>query len=134
MPRERIDMSRGEVLDFLREEQRLVLGTLDADGTPWADAAPCSLQGEVLYFSIPRDSRSLANIQRDDRVCCSLDQYPTYYEIKGATLHGHAVAVTDPATLATIRFDRSPRGDAAVFGIGLDDVVSFDFAKLKNRP
>ena len=134
MPRERIDMSLGEVLDFLRGERRLVLGTLDADGTPWADAAPCSLQSEVLYFSIPRDSRSFANIQRDDRVCCSLDRYPTYYEIKGATLHGHAVAVNDAATLDKIVFDQSARGDAAMFGVGLDDVVSFDFAKLKNRP
>lgn len=134
MPRDRIDMSRGEVLDFLREERRLVLGTLDADGAPWADAAPCSLQGEVLYFSVPRDSRSFANIQRDDRVCCSLDRYPTYYEIKGVTLHGPAVAVTDAATLAEIGFDQSPGVDAAVFGVGLDDVVSFDFAKIKNRP
>ncbi|MEE9285771.1 MAG: pyridoxamine 5'-phosphate oxidase family protein [Dehalococcoidia bacterium] len=142
MPRESIAMDRQEVLDFLRGQRRLVLGTLDPDGAPWADAAPCVLRGDVLFFWIPRDSRSFANIQRDGRACCALDQYPSYYEIKGATLHGRAVEVRDAIALEQARAafelaggsrDGDLPGDGAVFCMGLDDVVSFDFAKIKTR-
>ncbi len=138
MPRESIAMSREELLAFLKDERCLALGTLDESGRVWPDAAACLLQGETLYFRIPRRSRSHANIRRDARVCCSLDRFPSYYEIKGATLHGMAREVSDRAVRPALDGLPDPvtgrdDADGAFYAIGLDDVASFDFAKIKRR-
>ncbi len=142
MPKESIAMSREEVLAFLAGERRAVLGTLDADAQVWPDAAACALAGETLYFRLPRLSRSCANLRRDPRVCCAMERFPSYYEIKGATVHGRAIEVTDPKVLPQARaaLDAIPDpvggltiGQSAFYALGLDDVVSFDFAKIKKR-
>ncbi|HYC22725.1 MAG TPA: pyridoxamine 5'-phosphate oxidase family protein [Candidatus Bathyarchaeia archaeon] len=131
-------MSRAEVLEFLRDESWLVLATLDADGSPFGDVVPATLDGEMLCFCVARNGRSQANIARDDRVCCSSDRFPSYYEIKGVTVHGRAREVTDPAPAARIASLCSAPGldagaDRAVYALGLDDVSSFDFAKIRNK-
>ncbi|MBI3743842.1 MAG: pyridoxamine 5'-phosphate oxidase family protein, partial [Chloroflexi bacterium] len=94
MPRESIAMSHDELLAFVGEERRCILGTLDADGRPWPDAVACLLRGDLLYIRVPADSRSHRNIQRDTRVCAVFERFPTYHEIKGATVHGRAASVS----------------------------------------
>ena len=131
-------MSPAEVLEFLRDESWLVLATLDADGSPFGDVVPAMLDGETLCFCVSRNGRSRANIARDDRVCCSTDRFPSYYEIKGVTVHGRAREFTDPAVVARIVPRCSALGlevgaDRAVYALGLDDVSSFDFAKIRNK-
>ena len=135
MPRESIAMSHGEVIDFLQDKRWMVLGTIDGDGGPWADAVACVLREETLVFRVPASSRSYANMQRDGRVCLATDQYPTYYEIKGVTAHGHARLVGGGGVLAGVPDPVQPgdEGDGALYAISLDDVASFDFAKIKNK-
>ena len=103
MPREHatINMTREELGRFLGSQTRCIVGTLDAEAGPWGDAAACVFQDEALYFRIPKKTRSLANLQRDSRVCCVIEDHPTgadYYTIKGAILHGRATAVAESAT------------------------------------
>jgi nitroimidazol reductase NimA-like FMN-containing flavoprotein (pyridoxamine 5'-phosphate oxidase superfamily) len=138
VPRERIEMSRAEVLDFLRDERWMVLATLDADGGPFGDIVPVVLDDETFYFRVLRGTRSHANIARDDRVCCSSDRFPSYYEIKGVTVHGRAREVTDPVVAGRVAPRLSegvPEVEAggAFYALGLDDVSSFDFAKIRNQ-
>jgi len=147
MPREHasINMTRQELAHFLGDQTRCIVGTLDAEAGPWGDAAACVFQDEALYFRIPGKARSLANLQRDNRVCCVVEDHPTgadYYTIKGAILHGRATTVADPATAQRVAsaLDRipdpvtgRPSPDGAVFSVGIDDVASFDFAKIKRR-
>jgi len=131
-------MSHAEVLDFLRDERWMVLATLDAGGGPFGDIVPGLLDDEAFYFRVGRGTRSHANIARDDRVSCSSDRFPSYYEIKGVTLHGRAREVIDPAVAARIapRLSESmPEAEAGepLYTLALDDVSSFDFAKIRNK-
>jgi hypothetical protein len=141
VPRESIAMSREEWLPFLAAQPWMVLGTLDPDGGPWARIVPAALEGEALCFAVPPNSRDARNLERDPRACCASDQFPSYYEIRGATVHGSARRITDPAALARL----SPRLDArelpgwpagaglAIWSLPLDDVFSFDFGKIQRR-
>ncbi len=138
MPREQISMPPQEVAEFLRGERGLVLGPLAEDGGPWADAAACLFRDNTVFFSIPRSGHSFRNIQRQSRVCCILEQWPSYYEIKGVILHGEARMVADEdaegvlAAMASL-FLSDKASERVLFALGLDDVVSFDFSKIKRK-
>ena len=142
MARERIAMPPGEIDVLLSGQRWVVLATLDADGSPWADLAACALDEDQLYFLVCRGTRSFANVERDARVCCSIDVFPSYYEIKGATVHGLARRVED----ASLRERLAPRlaqpgvpvadetGDRSdLFALPLDDVFSFDFGRIQSQ-
>jgi len=147
MPREHADikMTPEELRAFLRSDNRLVVATLDADGAGWVDAAVFTFVDDRVYFRLPIDSRSFRNIERDPRVCCVVESKPaasSYYDIKGAMLHGVADATTGenlPAAvgeaLAALPDPVTPDGprDGQIFSIGLDDHTSFMFAKIKYR-
>ena len=141
MPRESIAMTYEAVLAVLEEERWAALGTVDPDAGVWPDIVPMMMEGERVYFRVPAGSRSHANIQRDDRVCCAVDRYPTYYEIKGITAHGHATPVGADVAERVSRaldgvgdpIDAAAKNEGLIYSIGLDDLTSFDFAKIKRQ-
>jgi nitroimidazol reductase NimA-like FMN-containing flavoprotein (pyridoxamine 5'-phosphate oxidase superfamily) len=123
MGREAIAMTREEVLAFLGTQRWVVLGTLDPDGTPAGDLVLVALDGDRLRFAVPCGSRTDENIRRDPRVCCAADEFPSYYEIRGAVAHGRAEPHVTSDRLGP---------DWTEYSIGLDDVVSFDFRKVRD--
>jgi hypothetical protein len=133
MPRESIAMSRDEVLAMLRDERRTVIGTLDSDGRVWPDAAACMLSGDLVIFRLPLGSRAQRNIQRDNRVC--FERFPSYYQIKGVTVHGRAIPVNGGTALDQVPnpVTGQPVKHGENYMLTLDDTVSFDFAKIKNK-
>ena len=135
MPRESIAMSNEELTDFIGAKPWVVVGTLDEDGSPWGDVAASLIEGGQLIFAVPNGTRAAANIGRDPRVVCMNDQYPTYYEIKGVTIHGRAQRLDDPALAARLPSDPIDRdaADRTVYAVPLDDVTSFDFTKIKAK-
>jgi hypothetical protein len=147
MPREHADikMTPEELRAFLHSDNRLIVATVDVDGGGWVDAAAFTFFEDRVYFRLPVDTRSFRNIQRDARVCCVVESKPaasSYYDIKGAMLHGAAeptsgqdvpavvgealAALPDPVT------PDAPR-DGQIFSIGLEDHTSFVFAKIRYR-
>jgi nitroimidazol reductase NimA-like FMN-containing flavoprotein (pyridoxamine 5'-phosphate oxidase superfamily) len=147
MPREHADikMTPEELREFLRSDNRLVVASLDADGGGWVDAAAFTFFEDRVYFRLPVDTRSVRNIRRDHRVCCVVESKPaasSYYDIKGAMLHGAADVVTGPTLPAAVReaLEAVPDPvtpdephDGEIFSIGLDDHTSFVFAKIRYR-
>jgi len=135
MPRESIAMSNEELTDFIGAKPWVVVGTLDEDGSPWGDVAASLVEDGQLIFALPTGTRAAANIERDPRVVCMNDQYPTYYEIKGVTIHGHARRLDDPALAARLPSDPIERNaaDRTAYAVPLDDVTSFDFTKIKAK-
>jgi hypothetical protein len=141
MPRESISMSVEEWRGFLASQRWFVLGTLEPDGSPSARLVPGALDAGALYFAVPEASREQRNLSRDSRACCANDEFPSYYEIRGATVHGRARLLADPAQCARIaaRLDPSalpgwPSGaELAIWWLPLDDVFSFDFGRIRNR-
>jgi len=57
------------------------------------------------------------------RVCCAADEFPSYYEIRGAVAHGRAEA----------RPSERLGPEWSEWAIPLDDVTSFDFRKVQNK-
>jgi nitroimidazol reductase NimA-like FMN-containing flavoprotein (pyridoxamine 5'-phosphate oxidase superfamily) len=138
-----IKMTPEELRAYLAADSRLVVATLDADDAPWADGAAYTFVDDRVYFRIPTDSKTYANIQRDDRVCCVVESKPTissYYDIKGALLHGHAEALSegDDGIASTLEAMPDPvepgrAGDWVILSVGLDDSTSFSFDKIQGR-
>ena len=128
MARERISMSRGEVLDFLKRQHCMMIVTLGDAGEPTGDIGRAALDGETLFLGVGPEARK--NLRRDPRMCCANDEYPTYYQIKGVTAHGRAREISDPALRRKVGLEQP---ELAVFALELDDVLSFDFAKIKKK-
>jgi hypothetical protein len=126
MPRESIAMTAGELREFLAGMRWALLATLTPDGSPRGSAVRARLESERVCFVVTRGSQTHADLERDARACLATDQYPTYYEIKGASLHGVAEAVAAPETLVL-----AP--DELAYALPLDDVVSFDFGKIERK-
>jgi hypothetical protein len=122
MPREAIAMTPAELLAFLGAQRWMALGTLDPDGTPAGDLVPVRLVDRTIRFAVPRGSRADDNIRRDARVCCAADEFPSYYEIRGVVVHGQA----EPSGVGDGLGD-----DWTEYALGLDDVASFDFRKIR---
>src|SRR5262245_2779871 len=124
-------MSDDELREFLAAQDWMVLATLDPDGSPAGDVVPTVLAQERLYFAVAPAGPSHQNLTRDPRACCAADVFPSYYEIRGAMVHGHAEAATTPPGAHGVA--RAAAGGAVVFALPLDDVASFDFAKIRNK-
>jgi hypothetical protein len=145
MPREHFDinMTPEELHSFLGSFNRLVLASNDRDGGTWADAVAYHFEDERLYFRIPEHTRTLANVRSDDRVCCVVESHPTgasYYDIRAALVHDRAKELSDGQGAAiSAALGRVPDPvegvptDGPIFSVGLDDTVSFVFAKIRYR-
>jgi hypothetical protein len=147
MPREHADikMTPEELRAFLLTDTRLIVGSLDPDGDPWADAAAFTFVDEQVWFRLPADTRSARNLANDPRVCVVVESKPavsSYYDIQGAMIHGRVDqvagadlpgAVADALGAIVDPVEPHATGDTVVYAVGLDDVVSFVFAKIKYR-
>ena len=136
MAREDNSMSPDEIEAFLQGAEWLVLGFLNDDGGPQAAVVPAKVVGSSLHFAVAAGSASEACLKRDPRCCCTIDVFPSYYEIKGATVHGSAREVVDEALAEDLAARATAHGLAAgnVFAISLlEDSFGFDFAKLERR-
>jgi nitroimidazol reductase NimA-like FMN-containing flavoprotein (pyridoxamine 5'-phosphate oxidase superfamily) len=108
-----IRMTPAEVAAFLAGKRRAVVGTLDAQGAPAGEPVDFVYDADVATFTVVRGGAAERNLARDPRVVCSLEEFPSYGEIRGVTLHGRAVRVGE---------DR--------FRIEAERVESFDFRKM----
>ena len=121
-PRRDIRMDAGEVTTFLAGRTRAVVVALDGDGR--AHGAVGRLEVEQRSWeqgsaavALRSDDRVVALLRADPRACCVVEQFPSYYQIRGVMIHGHA----RPAARAD--------GEAR-FTIDVERVVSYDFGKL----
>lgn len=68
---------------------------------------------------MPRDGSAHRHLVADDRVVCSVEEFPSYAQIKGVALHGRAVVV-------------AAESDSDVtFRVDVARVESFDFSKMR---
>jgi hypothetical protein len=137
MSREASAMSNAELRDFLGAVEWVALGVLDDAGRPVADVAPAVVSGDRLLFAVAPGSAVAAHLARDPRCCCAADVFPSYYEIKGATVHGVAKRVEPDPSVAMALAARAkahglPAGLAYALPL-LDDAFGFDFDKLARR-
>ena len=111
-------MGDEEVDLFLRTQARAVVVALDADGLPSGGVGRLVAGDGTVGFVLRAEDPVVALLGRDERACCIAEEFPSYYGIRGAMVHGRARAVAgaDP-------------GEAA-FDLTVEQVVSYDFGKL----
>jgi PPOX class probable F420-dependent enzyme len=83
-------MSDDEVAEFLRQERRAHVGTINPDGTP--HVVPLSyvvLDGRLTFWTDPR-SKKVANLRRDPRMTCLVEAGTEFAEFRAVQLSGRA--------------------------------------------
>jgi PPOX class probable F420-dependent enzyme len=83
-------MSDDEVAEFLRQERRGHVGTINVDGTP--HVVPLSyvvLDGRLTFWTDPR-SKKVANLRRDPRMTCLVEAGTEFAEFRAVQLSGRA--------------------------------------------
>jgi hypothetical protein len=113
-----IAMGTEEIQDFLNSRTEAVVIGLDDNGEPSGGVGQLMLTDGVIGFALGAEDPVVELLNLDARACCVVEQFPSYYEIKGVMLHGQA----RPAAESKV-------GEAA-FVLDVEQVVSFDFSKL----
>jgi len=108
-------MTSDEVESFLMTRSHIALATLDSTGAP--DIAIVPSRCEEGHLVIEVDGRLRDAVDRDPRVCGAAEVCPSYYELRGVSVHG--VAEPDAGGGVTIVAQQ---------------VMSFDFSKIQARP
>jgi hypothetical protein len=114
-------MSEPEIDRFLRTQTRAVVVAAPARGAPWGAAGRFHYDDGRFGFSLRDDDPLVGLLEGDDRACCVVEQFPSYYEIMGVMLHGRAG-----------RREGGVPGEAR-FDLAVEAVVSFDFGKLPHE-
>jgi nitroimidazol reductase NimA-like FMN-containing flavoprotein (pyridoxamine 5'-phosphate oxidase superfamily) len=118
-----LSMTEHEVRELIATEGHLVLGTLQGDGPPTAAVTPCEVDDGGVTFALPLDSQSAQNLRRDARACAVIENAEhDFYRMRCATVHGSATLVAVDS-----------ENQLAHFQLPLDDVVSFDFSRIRRR-
>jgi hypothetical protein len=117
-PRRDITMNGREVDSFLATQKRVLVVALAGYGPPIAAMASLIDADGPMSFELAADDPVVGLLAIDDRACCVAEQFPTYFEIRGAMLHGRARRV-DPGG-----------GPTALYRLEVDKTVSYDFGKL----
>jgi PPOX class probable F420-dependent enzyme len=105
--RDELTMSEEEVRAFLQESRRTQVGTINADGTP--HVVPMSyvmVDGLITIWTDPR-SRKIANLRRDPRITCLVEDGQHFAEFRAVQVSGRAVLGED--------YDTSVRAGLALF-------------------
>ena len=118
MPRQRIDMTAEEVAGFLAGKHVAIVGSVGPDGTPDGEPAAFSWVNREALFIVPQGGPTHLNLLRDPRVVCSVEEFPSYAGIKGATVHGRAALVGEKRGRVTFRVEAAR-------------IESFDFGKMR---
>jgi hypothetical protein len=120
MPKVDVSMSEAEWLAFLTAQR----GCVVAARTPSGDIVPAlgraTLNGGVLHVTLAAHDPAADALREDGRVCCLVEESPTYYEIVSVGVRGVAQNL-------------GVRNDQLGFDLAVDDVVSSSFAKLRSQ-
>jgi hypothetical protein len=118
-PRPDITMTVEEIHRFLDANDEVLVVALQPGAPPAGAVGQLLWTDGELGFDLDVDDPVVALLEADDRVCCVVEQFPSYFEIKGAMFHGRAHRRPD-----------GPVNGVATFAVERDDTVSFDFGKL----
>lgn len=96
--RARLAMSDDEVRAFLDAGRRVQVATINPDGTPHLVPMSYALvDGRLALWTDPR-SKKVANLRRDPRLSCLVEEGTRFADYRGVQLSGRAELLDDPET------------------------------------
>src|SRR5690349_20076588 len=112
MPKQDIRMNEAEIDRFLCSQNTVMVIAIAGEGAPQGAVGRLDYDGRVA-FSLRDDDPVVSLLAADNRACCLVEQFPSFYEIVGVMLHVHAQ-----------RHEKTQAGEAT-FDLDIDKVVSF---------
>ncbi|HVW31684.1 MAG TPA: pyridoxamine 5'-phosphate oxidase family protein [Acidimicrobiia bacterium] len=95
-------MTPAEIGDFLRRHHTMALATNGPRGFPHVVAMSYGFVGDRLAFWGDRRSQKIANLSRDPRLGCLVDDGGDHADLCGVHLAGVAEFVTDPVGVLAV--------------------------------
>ena len=93
--RSTVALTEDEVTSLLKEEMKVQVATIGADGVPHLTTLFYAvIDGKVSFWTYGK-SQKIANIRRDDRVSALVEAGTDYAELRGVSITGRARLVED---------------------------------------
>lgn len=93
--RDAVTMSAGELAEFLSSNMKVQVATNSSDGFPHLSTLFYALNddGQITFWTYAK-SQKIVNLERDPRVSVLVEDGEDYFELRGASMRGHARLVT----------------------------------------
>ncbi|MCD0452320.1 pyridoxamine 5'-phosphate oxidase family protein [Actinocorallia sp. API 0066] len=100
--RDQIRMSDAELAEFLAQEHKVQIATVNKDGVPHLVTMFYTLHEGKIAFTTYRTSQKVVNLRRNPVMTCLVEGGTLYNELRGATLYGEARIVEDQDVIVPI--------------------------------
>ena len=127
--RAEIVMTEAEIGDLLAGTRSMTLATIGPNGQPHLVAMWFALLDGEIYLETKAKSQKAANLRRDPRISCLIEDGATYDELRGVEIEGHAQLSDDPDLLWRIGVNLFER----YYGPYSDELKPFVEAMLAKR-
>ena len=97
--RSKITMTDEEVATYIEQSRTLTMATVGPTGQPHLVAMWYAVIDGSIWFETKGKSQKVKNLQRDDRITCSIEDGLTYDTLRGVALEGRATIIDDPEAL-----------------------------------
>jgi len=97
--RSKITMTDEEVATYIEQSRTLTMATVGPTGQPHLVAMWYAVIDGLIWFETKGKSQKVKNLQRDDRITCSIEDGLTYDTLRGVALEGRATIIDDPEAL-----------------------------------
>jgi PPOX class probable F420-dependent enzyme len=97
--RSQIQMTDDEIVEYLVRSRTAVMATNGPDGHPHVIAMWYGLIDGQIWFETKAKSQKAANLRRDPRITCLIEDGNTYDTLRGVSLEGTAEVLDDPEAL-----------------------------------
>ena len=119
-----IQLTESEVTAFLEHEMKVQVATIGPHGEPHLTTLFYVLdEGRIAFWTYGR-SQKIANLRRDDRISCLVEDGSDYFELRGVSITGRARLVEGYDDVVAIGSRVASRmADGADLGAYGDDLV-----------
>lgn len=100
--RDQIQMGPEEIREFLHGRHTMTLATIGADGQPHLTAMWYGFSGDDIVFWTYRSAQKTKNLERDPRLTILVEDGEAYDQLRGVSLAGRGVLVTDPEVIIEV--------------------------------
>ena len=95
--RAEIVMTEAEIGDLLAGTRSMTLATIGPNGQPHLVAMWFALLDGEIYLETKAKSQKAANLRRDPRISCLVEDGAVYEDLRGVEIEGHAELSDDAA-------------------------------------
>jgi nitroimidazol reductase NimA-like FMN-containing flavoprotein (pyridoxamine 5'-phosphate oxidase superfamily) len=102
MPRPDIRLTADEQAQFLRDNRKCALATVDQHGFPHVVAMNFRERDGAYYMTSYGKAQKVVNIQRNPKVAVMVESGGAYAELKGIMVRGECAILDDPETVEEV--------------------------------